>query len=481
MKKLLIWSVAAAFACAAAAQQTPPADSHSESPAVQPAETSADLTGEGMDATTDPAGDREVPASDSGHIDKYRRSSLYTVLMKHSAFKYGEAIDSAFMAMPTPDKFNCHDLTVRSFESSAVKQKKKGKYKQEVNLRDIEAFIREQDVARGMVAKWFNRCPETGTFDMRLIQERGNYDASQADISLAERSARGRAMLADAGEELIGKTFLLVNDITFVDKGEKSAKAGGWLRALGAIAGAVTGDSGLSSVGDSAAKLVNEIDGFTVNITSYLYRLDWNDEVQGTFYVLYWNDPSAPDPARRMAFDTTGLFRLTYVGQTSTSAANLSSKSLSAKSKESQMLKVCTRAIDKSIVQLQRDFDQFKVNVPLYRINDDGTVEVQIGLKEGINARSQFDVLMPVEGEDGRMTYEKVGRIQPIAGRIWDNRFGADEDAEALAADGEAAQGAQDEEQGDVTLTASTFKVLSGAHRIVPGCLVREVTIKRAK
>ena len=121
------------------------------------------------------------------------------------------------------------------------------------------------------------------------------------------------------------------------------------------------------------------------------------------------------------------------------------------------------------------------MNVPLYRINDDGTVDVQIGLKEGINARSQFDVLMPSETEDGRMVYEKVGRIQPVAGKIWDNRFGADEDAEALAADGGKAPAEDGDEAGDVTLTASTFKVLSGAHRIVPGCLVREVTIKRSK
>lgn len=461
MKKFLMVVAAAAFACSATAQTRP--DSSDD--------------GQKYDTTLS-AEETQADDADNGAIAKYRRSSLYTVLMKHSAFKYGEAIDSAFMAMPTPDKFNCHDLAIKSFESTAVKQKKKGKYKQEVNARDIDAFIRDQDVARGLVAKWFNRCPETGAFDMSLIQERGNYDASQADINLADRSTRGRAMLADAGEELIGKTFLLVNDITFVDKGEKSAKAGGWLRALGAVAGAATGDSSISSIGDSAAKLVNEIDGFSVNITSYLYRLDWNDEVAGTFYVLYWNDPSSPDPARRMAFDTTNLFRLCYVGQTSTSAANLSSKSLSAKSKESQMLKVCTRAIDKSIVQLQRDFDEFKVNVPLYRINDDGTVEVQIGLKEGLNARSQFDVLMPVETEEGRMVYEKVGRIQPVAGRIWDNRFGADEDAEALAADGKTDNG---DDQGDATLTATTFKVLSGAHRIVPGCLVREVTIKRNK
>ena len=49
------------------------------------------------------------------------------------------------------------------------------------------------------------------------------------------------------------------------------------------------------------------------------------------------------------------------------------------------------------------------------------------------------------------------------------------------AADGGKAPAENGDEAGDVTLTASTFKVLSGAHRIVPGCLVREVTIKRSK
>ena len=149
-----------------------------------------------------------------------------------------------------------------------------------------------------------------------------------------------------------------MNDITFVDKGEKSAKAGGWLRMLGAIAGAATGTD-VSSLTDSAAALVNEIDGFSVTITSYLYRLEWNDEVAGTFYQQYWTDASAPDAQRIAAFDTTSLFKVSYVGKTMTSAGNLASKSF-AKSKESQMLKVCTRAIDKSIVQLQRDYDELK-------------------------------------------------------------------------------------------------------------------------
>ena len=142
------------------------------------------------------------------------------------------------------------------------------------------------------------------------------------------------------------------------------------------------------------------------------------------------------------------------------------------------MLKVCTRAIDKSIVKLQRAYDEFKVNVPIGNINlDDKTVEVPIGLKEGINEKSQFDVLMKVQNEDGTYSYDRVGRLQPVEGKIWDNRFGALEDALAIA-EGAKKVDDDDEGEGDVSLTATTFKILSGANRIVPGCLVREVTIK---
>ena len=141
--------------------------------------------------------------------------------------------------------------------------KKGGKKKEGTNLTDIDAFIAENNVPRDMIAKWFNRNPVTGAFNMGLVQERGFYDASAADISAAEASTRNIAILGDAGEDLIGKTFMIVNDITFVDKGEQSAKAATGLRVVGSIAGALFGSS-FSDIGDMAATAVNEIDGFTV-------------------------------------------------------------------------------------------------------------------------------------------------------------------------------------------------------------------------
>ncbi len=416
-----------------------------------------------------------------GGIQKYRRSSLYSVLIKHSSFPYGETIDSTFMLIPTPDKFNNHDVGPKSFESSAAKMKKRGKDKVSVNAKDIEAFIQANDIARQMVAKWFNRNPETGAFNLDLMQERGFYDAQQEDIEKAKASVRNIQSLGDAGEELIGKTFLLVNDITFVDRGEKSKKAGGWLSFLGSVASAVTGVSAAEDIGNLAGAAVNEIDGFKVNITSYLYRLDWNKEIAETFWNQYWIDETNLDEAKRAAFDTSDLFKLTYVGETTTSAANLASKSLSQKPKTAQMLKVCTRAIDKSIVELQREYDEFKVNVPIRAIDPDkNTCEVAIGLKEGINEKSQFEVLMKTQDpETGAISYEKVGKIQPIKGQIWDNRFGALEDAEAIANEG--AKKSEEDGDGDASLTATTFKILDGANKIGVGYLVREVTIKRAK
>ena len=56
------------------------------------------------------------------------------------------------------------------------------------------------DIARDMVAKWFNRS-EKGGFEMSVISKRGSYDASAMDIATAKASKRGVEMLADAGEE----------------------------------------------------------------------------------------------------------------------------------------------------------------------------------------------------------------------------------------------------------------------------------------
>lgn len=418
--------------------------------------------------------------ADNGELLKYKRSSLYSILIHHEGVPYADQIETAFMNVPIPDKFNDHNLLSRELVSSTSKMRHHGKKKDEGNKEDIDNFIQGCGVGNQLVAKWFNRDAATGGFDMSLVQERGYYDASKLDIALAEMSDKGLATLGDAGEGLIGNTFLLANDITYVDKGQVSQGVAAGISLLAGIAGAFLG-SDVARAGKALATAANEIDGFTVNITSYLYRLVWDDATMGTFYKEYWYPTALENPERRAAFDTSSIFRLEYVGSSSTSAAIVESKHYSKISKADQMLKACARAVDKSIVGLQRTYDEFKVNVPIYSVAaDKKTAEVKIGLKEGITEKSEFEVLAPVEDKDGKIHYNSVGRLKPVKGRIWDNRFGALEEAQMI----EAAKAAGEKvKQGDISLaaaslTSTTFKVLSGANQIYPGCLIREVKFK---
>lgn len=407
-------------------------------------------------------------------MTKYRRSSLYSVLISHPNAEYSREIQTAFLNVPIPDKFNDHNLDARVITSSAAKMKQAGKSKEQSNEHDIQEFIASTQPAKGMVSKWFMR-DAMGTFDISLVQERGFYDASQAAISSAENTERHLAMLGDAGEDLIGKTFMLVNDITFIDKGKGSAIAAGAIRGLGLIAGSILG-SGVSDMADLAAKATNEIDGFTINVSTYLYQLDWNDEIGGTFYKMYWHDKENYDSAKRRAYEADrNLFKLKYIGKTSASADNLASKSFSKKTKEEQMLKVCARAVDKAIVELQRSYEEFRVNTPIQAVGKN-TVDVQIGLKEGVNEKSVYEVLLPVEDENGKLTYRRVAQIKPIKGQIWDNRFGALDEAQELIAAGK-----KNKIEGNAFTDHTTFKILNGANQIIPGCVVREQTIKATK
>ena len=489
MKKLFFTAAAACAVVYSAYAQDILSPVDSSSVSVQ----TADAVLSDVKAATDSAGVAVPVTADGldadGSLLKYRRSSLYSVLISHPGVQYGDEIQTAFFSIPMPDKFNDHNIECRNIASSSKKMKKQGKQKDALNQSDIKAFLETNGIPRTLVAKWFNRNASTGGFDMSLIQERGFYDASQADIQAASKSSRNLAMLGDAGEDLIGKTFMLVNDITYVDKGKNSATAAAVLQGLGNLAGALFGSS-FSDLGKTVAVAVNEIDGFTVNVTSYLYKLNWDEYTSNTFYQDYWFEADSTDLVRRNAFDVSPLFSMSYVGSTMVSASNTSSKSFSKRTKEEQMLMTCARAVDRAIVKLQREYDEFKVNVPITTVNDDRTVEVPRGVKEGVTLKSRYEVLQARRDENGRVTYQRIGMLAPVEGYIWDNRFGALDDARAEAA-ASAAEKAEkqkaakqnndpdDEGEGNALLTSTRFKIVEGnVNRIMPGSLVRECRIK---
>ena len=45
--------------------------------------------------------------------ERYRRSSLYSVLINHSEQKFADEIRNSFVQIPVPDKYNDHELAPR--------------------------------------------------------------------------------------------------------------------------------------------------------------------------------------------------------------------------------------------------------------------------------------------------------------------------------------------------------------------------------
>ena len=237
----------------------------------------------------------EAPESNPLKV-KYRRSSLYTMMIDGPAMPYSDSIKKYFVTSKIPDKFNNHNLETRIIsklpsagiegpnaetlkamvinqtdddniiptptnqllallaasktnyskeylaerkrleneakEIGVTKNKKIIDYinkrvtfdadkqqKEEYDLlpQEVKDQIKNaqketNDIAKELVAKWFDRSPKGG-FNMSLIKARGNYDASVLDIAKARASKRGLSMLGDAGEELIKNTFVLIKRI----------------------------------------------------------------------------------------------------------------------------------------------------------------------------------------------------------------------------------------------------------------------------
>lgn len=384
-------------------------------------------------------------------VSDYRRSSVYSVLVNHTDQQFAAEIKEAFLQIPVPDKFNDHNLSVKVLN---MDKKLAGAGSQKENPM-ITEFLQNNKVASRLVARWFNRDYYTGMCDMELVKERGLYNATEFDKQLASRSARGVAMLQDAGEELIGNTYVLVNDIRYVDKNKGAKTAGSLLKAFGQIAAAYTGSS-IDDLTNNIGDMVETIKGFTVKINTFLYRLDWTDEQAALFYKEQYAAKS--DESKKLNFEKArDGYKLKYVGKVESRGGTTSFLGIKEEEPIVMVRKACQRAIDENVVDLQRNYEEFRTKTPLVSIEP---LTAYIGMKEGVSAGTKFEVLEVVELENGKHKYNRVGIIEPIENLIWDNRYMAEE---------EGAVGA--------TLGCTTFRTVSGKD-FSKGMLIREITTK---
>ena len=410
---------------------------------------------------------------------EYRRNALTTMLVYHPEDEFGFDIYKAFDSLPIPDKYDDHSIEdARVIDNSTiwgVQRKDSGYYKAtyghqltaaelKKNALFTEQLLNDAEIAKQMVAKWFGlngNDVSDATFNTELIQSRGQYNANDVDVAVALQTTRGLASLSDAGEELLNNTFVLVNDITYVTAEQEAEAAKKAMNIIGSFADALLG--GNSTVGRDVAALggaiADSFTGFKVKTHSYLYQLVWNDSIAAIFYQFHYTDK--PDPAKVQAFmDDKTTYRLKYVAH----EYEFDKKSvLKGKYSRTELVKtICARSMDKNIVALGKQYEDFKVKTPVFQVltNEKGKIEgyaAKIGMKEGISETSKFQVVQRViNPETGKTSYKYIATVKPKKGLIWDNRYNA-----VL----EQADGA--------TLPYTTFVKTAGGE-ILPGMLLIE-------
>lgn len=431
-------------------------------------------------------------------VTDYKRSSLYTIILDdHGLMDKGKAeiIKETFAKTPLPEKFNDHNISIRSFnprnysvtaaEVAAVtggeEKKKKGGFGKAIggfakgvagsataglvdttDTKQLPAkfikFFEDQKIGNQLVAKWYDMQetynPATQShFDMNLIKDRGLYNASEFDKLVAEKSTRGIAMLADAGEELIKNTFVVGIRFNYVSKAEMAKQLSETSSAVSSLFGGT-----VASLTNTAVQAGSAVagKGYVIKATAFLYQLDWNEEVNAKFYTEYYGAQDLTD------FANSDDFKLKYVG-TVTEWADIQSSMFSSRPESDLVERATVRATDEVIAKLQKKYEVFRTKTPL--LTTEPTLTAAIGLKEGLEGGDKFEVLEKnVDPETMATTYKRVATIKVDKNNIWDNRF---------AADAEEAENAANENGSVQTINATTFT--GGNKKIYPGMLIRQI------
>lgn len=355
--------------------------------------------------------------------DSYRRNSLCVFFITDRGRIQGDAmhyVDYACQNYKIPLKYDSHDLgllrTVQIDNMRNVNGEPDTKrYQDPITGRIVEysnragdtsillQFLEDNKIANRLIAKWFNASDnlfDGSYYNMNLIQERGVYSASELEKLRADESVRGRAILADAGMELLSHTYVSFTYFTFITSQETDAL-------MGNLGGLLLGkDSKVGSIlQQTTNERINRNSGYGVSASTMLFRLKWDKSSEDLFLTKYYNAPVSE-------LLNSNDFQMEYVGMKECSPIIYVKETGQGERGNSLLAEEATiRAIDKSLNVLQRKFEDFKVKAPLIDV-EEGNITAYIGKKEGVTEKSKFEVLAKEYNSTSNIfIYKKVGTL----------------------------------------------------------------------
>lgn len=226
----------------------------------------------------------------------------------------------------------------------------------------ISTFLNQAKVGNQIMKSWFPEfvnAQEGYTF--RVLEERGKYAATDNDVLKNNASAR-KTTLNELGEQLIDRSYVKVYNIYTNDKNK-------------------------------------------VKVDTYLYKLDFNDEVRTSFYENYFTKPNGIEQAN---------FPLVYVAETSSDATPEKSE----KTGEYNYLATAENAYKWINTSLAKKVADFKVQTAVFATSP---IRAKIGKKENVKIDDRYDVVELVQDSEGNEVSRRKAVVR-VGSYIADNR-----------------------------------------------------------
>ncbi len=251
----------------------------------------------------------------------------------------------------------------------------------------LKHYLEDNRIGNKMVAKWFNR-QENGMFNLDYVHECGMYDASDQDVLMSTAAKRGEAVLKDAGQNLVNRTYVLI-----------------------------ISPKEFTSFDDETSH------GWRSQFDAFLFKLDFDDEDVSRFYEIwpYEDDPEDVKDFKIAAFDTLQFnFRYVY-GKPGMMSSSMEIYALTSNPKSSNQLfdEMVEDMYTDLMFAIDKDLEAFRV-----KVNVSGThpIRAKIGKKEGLKTDQRYFVYEFVWDDYAGEAVEKRKGVVRAKSKIADNR-----------------------------------------------------------
>ena len=326
------------------------------------------------------------------------RVSLGLLWAKNDS-KFQSEVGKSFYKLKVSDKFNAHNTNKREIFVSP-------------SIQAVDKTIKKEKIANELLAKWFNR-KENGEFDTKLLEERGLYSASDAEMLQANASQRGLANLDAKALNLVDLTYLMVFSVDSLedykiiyDKQDARRK------------------KNAEVLGISFVPVVRKKNGYSGNARVFVYKLNFNDSTSQVFFENYWiNENDSNKQAKKNAFEQNDfalnlVTAMDFQAEASQNNPEYNILPLPQLSREELMDNMMMGLQNTALFKLERLNKNFQTSAYIYKSSP---ITAKIGKKEDLKIDNRYFVYEKIANEKGDTKEVRAGVVR--AGTdIEDNR-----------------------------------------------------------